>query len=565
MANNAKDKKEFTKGESSNKAPRNGANKKFRGKSQRNNNRGREYQERDERPDMKHPTAKNDASWYTYSLDIVNTSANLNYNNPIGIPYHVDPTDVGQGQMWTEAAPSLMSIYWMPTPGMAENTIVHRAINAPVNLQCRALYSLIQATVTQNLPFAAADLGIHLMFMDTIYLFMAHMQRFYYLYRSYKIMNRTMPDVFFEAYGMHRSSLHTGGYTIADFKEDLLTLEQELERIFVPEGFDILNRHYWMGKHVFKDSDSNKAQMYMFIPKYIWKFEGEGSLTGGQLTLTMVPSFYDTGLKGMMDFMHTMLDTYYTDSDVATLNGYLLRAFDKRWNPDPLDVNGILEPTFEPEVLLQIHNLRAVGEPLLPADAAPHDDTVGHIYQTDTDAIAWTPLTRMDTTSFGFAGGCRGETFLDMPMEAPTPADNLVATRLTVSGGSMIYDTKTKCFRPQAYGTELVTGVTVWAWDNAANSFRSKYLKTLAWSIYDDGTSGLEISQSLVQTLSYLSHFQFGPLFAFTNDGAHGSEDVNSDTWVDWLGDITNYTTIAKKDLMKLHDAAALGEWLIKG
>lgn len=539
----------------------------------RPNSKGKKYQSTDEvaetdvKPSMKHPSAKNDASWYTYSTDIVRVAANINYNNPIGEPYHMQAHPISADTSVNETAPALMGIYWTPSPGMAQDNAVHRSVNAPVNLQMRSLYSLIQATVTQNLPFAAADLGIHLMFMDTIFLFMAHMQRFYYLYRAYKLMNRSMPDIYYEAYGLHPQSLVVDGYTIADFEKDLLELEQELERIFVPEGFDILNRHYWMGKHVFKDSDSVKAQQYMFIPKYVWAFDGDGSLTGGQLVLTPVPNFYNTGMKGMMDFFHNLLDNFYSDADVSALNGYLMRAFDKRWIPDALDINGILEPTFEPEVLLQIHNMRSLGPMALTTDL-PDDPTAGVIYQTSKDTIAWNPMILQGSRPLGAS---RGDVFIDMPMDAPTLSDNMVATRLTVSGYSYLHGGEggTMVFKPLAYGTELVNWITIYSTTHssdssgASNSIQMITSKVLSYSIYDEGHEGLITYHNDFFLMSWLSHFGFGPLLSFTNDSTDLS-DINDGTWIDFLGDITNYTVISSKDLMKMHDAAALGEWLVK-
>jgi hypothetical protein len=527
----------------------------------------------------------NDASWYEYSADIVNAAANINYLNPIGTPYHVNKNyQTGRGPTDFDAAPSLMVLKWSMTPGMSDDYVgsPNPSITAPINLQLRSLYTLMQSTVTQNLPFASSDLGIQFLFMDSIFSMYAHMQRFYYCYRLFKVLNRTVPEVFLKAYGMTSDAIAQSDYTIADLKSELLTLEQELNRIFIPKGLDIFNRHYWMNKHIFKDAPGPKAQMYMFVPSTTYRYIVPTTTTvsyGSYLERVAVPKFVN--IKGMVDFFRSLLVPFYSDKDVWSVNGYVLRAFpsEQKWTPDPLDVNGILEPDFSPEVLTQIHNARIVGDLVTP-ETMPNNPKAWTIVQTISDTINWTPIIKISESGSGPYQTSipvqlsDPDIFIDMPMDAPTAADNLVATRLTVQGAILPSykpdpqsETTTLVFRPLVYGTELINSVTIY---NGSETFGSSGIID-GLTRYDiamyQSDDYVPMTWQYPWLLGMLSHFDMHPLLAITNSHKEGNDYVidSSETgWIDWIGAVNNYTVIDAKDLRKLHDAAALGEWLIK-
>lgn len=521
-------------------------------------------------PSMKSPNvkdAKNDASWYMYSPEMTNVAGSINYNDAIGIPYTNEwPTTIGDdGTTHTATAPSLMAIKWCPTPGMIGSPSRRNASNAPVNLQLRSLYSLMQATVTQNLPFAAADLGIHLFYMDNVFMFFGHLQRLYYLIRLYRVLNTTMPKCFFKAYGLDPDTIWVNDYSLNDFQADLLMIEQDIRRIAVPSGFDILNRHYWMSKHVFKDDNIGKAQMYMFIPDYIWQFDPEGN-TGGELVLYRLPSFTTNGIKGMVDYFRGFLSAFYNDKDVWTMNGYILRAFNNFFTPDSLDINGILEPVYEPEVLVQIHNATPVGRLIYyhGPGAVTGEGVEGRIMQTAADNIVWDGAAEYRTNSV--CGAIRDpRVMVDVPIDNPDPATNLVATRLITRTTEQATDLAAGGSKLpfESYGTEIPTYISIY---DGYNDAENESFSHAQWglNIWDAGASGVVIDPLLVVKVAQVSKFTYAPMMPLTID--HGEQEtLGVDVgWFDYIGEMRNYTVVDKSVLSKLHDAAAMGEWLIK-
>lgn len=563
--------------------------KNSRGKKSSGNNRktGKIVKERrtdgaDERyasettPSMKNPNVKNDASWYTYSADVINVAGTVNYNDPIGNPFSEEPTVLDEAATLKIFAtdPSVMAINWCPTPGkLGEGGFPNMSTNAPVNLQLRSLYTLMQATVTQNLPFAAADLGVHIFFMDNVYIMWGHLQRLYYILRRYDVMNRTLPTTLLEAYGLSDAILRNPSYTINDYQADLLSLEQEIRRIAIPTGFDVLNRHYWMTKHVFMDDNSTKPQLYIFIPQYIWGYDDKGS-TGGELVLNTIPHD-DTadGLKSLVSWFRTYLNNFYNDKDVWTLNGYVLRAFNNFWMPDALDIAGIIQPVYAPEVLPQIHNATPVGLMFgarksqvnnYEAQVTQESPLHGRIKQDSYDNMTWSPAIAYDHSAIGKVQGAvmDDRIMIDMPMPVPTPADNLVATRLIARArNSLFVQDGKQVAMVDLYGTEIVTAIYIFDGVNDKTDGLTSLARDYRWGInvYDEGGSGIILQTVSLARLSQVSKFSYAPLFPLTID--HG-DDVHA--WFDFIGTMNHYTVVTSDVLRKLHDAAALGEWLIK-
>jgi hypothetical protein len=150
MKKNFKDKEEkrVTTKTTKQTEPRKGGRTKFRKGSSKTYDEAKDKYNRS--TDDAGSSAKNDASWYEYSSEIVAASANINFLNPIGTPYHIDKDlNVGNGTSKIDEAPSLMVLSWSMTPGMTDDYVgsPNPSITAPLNLQLRSLYTLMQSTV----------------------------------------------------------------------------------------------------------------------------------------------------------------------------------------------------------------------------------------------------------------------------------------------------------------------------------------------------------------------------------------------------------------------------------
>lgn len=484
-------------------------------------------------------SSNNDPIWYLFNGTVVSDAASISYSNPMGIPIQECTFN---GETHKNTIPSLLAIYFSPTLGDTKN-----GITAPVNIQTRAIMTKCQSNVSVKLPFAASDIAVHFGAVDSLYIMYEFCARLYGLYRTYAAMDRTMPEIYYRAMGLDPNNMEQH-MSMISFKHKLNKIGTDIARLFIPKGLAIFDRHKWMCQNIFLDSPSIKAQQYMFVPRGLWKFVPEGS-TGGELEYVPMPSFQYTGLKGVMDYFDLLLDPVINDLDMWTMNGYMLRTYGSENCRETSLINDDYKvvPVFNAEVLPQIHNMDVAG-PFISNQ---------RIQQNENDCVVWVPKTE-PVYHGDISIGTYGKILIDMPFDAPTPVDNLLATRLKISGyvGDSHFDIYT-------WGTEIVNSLRILS--GAYGNVQDIDINTLAipanWT--DDSVElAPEYVLYILEPVAKLSHFNMSPMYKLTNDV---KDDLESSTsvWYDVISDLTNYTTIGYDELAKLHDAAVMGEWFI--
>nr|UDL14529.1 MAG: putative capsid protein [Picobirnavirus sp.] len=493
---------------------------------------------------------ENDPSWYTFNNTVVNDAASFSYSDPLGYPIKQD-LHVGGLSSRFNTVPTLMDIHFTPTLG----DTVHGTM-APVNMQCRAIYTKLQSKVSVKLPFCAADLAIHFGAVDSLYILYTFCQRIYGVWKSYMAMDRSMPNVYYRAFKLDPSTMEDDMSMIA-FKHELNKIGTDLARFYIPAGLKIFQRHVWMCANIFLDSPSIKAQQYMFVPSGIWEFddslEGPQNSIGGRLKYVPLPDFSSSGLKGIIQFFTGLIEKITNNMDVWMLNSYILRAYDDNqvFKIPVIEDNFSIMPVYVPEVLPQIHNLRVVG--------VLNSATQQYIVQNNNDDVSWTPITVCPYT------GCfnqRQDHIIDQPMNDPTPADNLIATRLMVVGQTISAGGENPRCAIKHFGTEIVNYICVRAGVGAGSQI-DVTLHTLAIPCGNTQTNALTFDFEVMQGLTMLSHFAWAPMPMLTTDDNTDETYTADAEWIDAMSDFTNYTTIGDDDIRKIHEAAVMGEWFI--
>lgn len=500
---------------------------------------------------------ENDPSWYTFNNTVVNDAASFSYSDPLGYPIKED-INVGGLPDRFNTIPTLMDIHFTPTLG----DTVHGTM-APVNMQARAIYTKLQSKVSIKLPFCAADLAIHFGAVDSLYILYTYCQRIYGVWKSYMAMDRSMPSVYFRAFGLDPSNMENDMSMIA-FKHELNKIGTDLARFYIPAGLKIFQRHVWMCANIFLDSPSIKAQQYMFVPSGVWEFddslEGPKDSIGGRLKYTKMPDFRETGLKGIITFFTSLIEKITNNMDVWMLNSYILRAYDDNQvlKVPIIEDNFQIMPVYVPEVLPQIHNLRVVGPIRVATDA--HPEYQQYITQNNLDNVNWTPITESPYI------GCfnqKQEHIIDQPMNDPTPADNLIATRLMVVGQTISAGGEGSRCALKHFGTEVVNYIAIRA-GLGAGSQMDVTLNTLSIACGGTETETLTFSFDHLKAISMLSHFAWAPMPMLTTDDNTDEREYTHDAeWIDTVSDLTNYTVIGDDDIRKIHEAAVMGEWFI--
>lgn len=501
----------------------------------------------------KEASASNDPGWYIYNDQIAKDGDTAMYINRVGLNAHTAMLNGGETHFMI---PSLMTFKFCPTPGPT-----HDGNGAPVNQQTIAMHRRIQRMISKNISseFTPGDLAQFLICMDSVIMAYAWAQRVYLLNTYYSAVNPTVPNCIWSALNLSPTDMENN-INWEGYRTQLNIIGDRLKNISVPTGLKIIARHTWLVSNVFKDSDSDKASLYMFTPSRYYEYHNntQGTPGGAIAVLKPWPSFTSpnawghTNLQAILDFISNLIDRFINDIDIQTMQGRLRTAFD----PDQFMTVGYItagdamEPVFVPEVLPQIHNMDIVGS---LASVGPN---TGNVDQTANDGVNQVLLLR--GWNNGGYSGMYGKV-LDMPFDNPSMEHNYVATRFMVTAQSTTVD-DTKVTRLVHYGSEVVEDAFLYY------GMGPSYEQVISNYGIEGGNDLTYVGAGPRILLHFCrrAHFNMAPLLKLTNDNNAFStgEQTQTPTWCDVLGDITNIATMSDVNLGAYHVAALMGEWL---
>lgn len=522
-------------------------------------------------------TPSNDPAWYKYNDIIFEDATKVSYFNQVGIPYYpsqsvlVPGTDV-HVNFEGAVVPSVMAIGWTPTFGTTEaQGLGTVAANAAINIQAKSMFTALQSKVSSKISaFTASDIAVYLIAIDSILTFYAHCQRFIGLWRHYDVMNTTMPDSFIRAYNLSPANMQTVT-DMPKFISDLNTFGVNIQRLLIPKDLPIFTRHQWLNSNVYMDDTTVKASYFMYVPEYLWQFSdghAEGDI-GSCANMVKVPSFTETGLDGMMEFLTSLATPLLDDQDTFQIISMLIRAMDPNsfYRLSLVPDNYVVTPVYNAEVLLQLHNADIVG-------VFEMNESTGHkarVEQLPTENVTYSLFC---PTSIG--GQLRGDKMIDMPIDNVSSDLTMVATRFKVVAAPYQATASSKRYqRLMSYGSEVINNVKIiygflWGW--GGNQLQDFSLYTNGIPVMDGGSGTPQddfpiLAYHHVRQFAMYYKFHYAPMIYLTTDikgGSSANGPWNPDsTPVDVFGDLTNYTTISEKALERMHRAALMGEWYI--
>lgn len=500
----------------------NGKSGNFKGKSFNKSKfkKGREDTE------TKRDDGTNDPKWYQLDEQILRDAGQFSFNNPLGaiVPHITDSTSY--------RFPGVASILYTPTIGEASDS------TSPVNLQAKKLISFLRSKVSNKLDFAAPDIIMYLLAMDSMYSYYAFCVRLYGIHNAYLGMNRYYPEALYEALGVSANATSDWNR----FRTWINTWAYQLSQVFVPASITYFQRHMWMNSNVYLDSPDSKAQTYVFSPEYYYKWEGTTDPHGTKLKLTPFPRgqivdgqvISTKSLDDLMSDGNAMLNNLVSDKDIGELSGLVLRAFGE---PNCLKLSTISEdfsipPVYNPEVMTQIHNATICGSLVTTSG-------LGDITQDEFDNLSVT----YKTTSANGLRYLELDRLLDLEVPNPTIDDTFVATRLMACG--VCTDSKKISCTLTQIGSEVVTKVILIR--------QGEFTILESAAILDNDVAGLKKAAKA-------SAFRSFPyVYVCTPD----ADTTKPSKVVDLIGDVSNYTTLSNQDVSKIHSAATMSLFAI--
>lgn len=484
----------------------------------------------------------NDVSWYAKNERMLRDSASFSYNNPVGtrlnmqnyITANTTSLPIVIQDHSSKRVPSVMALDFVPGIGWSDNS------SSPANLAAQNIYSYVRYMNSGAKNYDQADIMLYLLAMDSIYMMWNWAKRMYGYAKVYSQVNRTMPAAFAQADHTDIDDLIDN---LADYRYQMNSLAAQISSFCVPAVMPLFIRHSWMVTNIYKDSDNDKSQMYMFVPNGYYTYDETGSANGGQLVWNTLTRSSSTlmNMGQIMGMIKGMIDKVAYSEDIGVMSGDILKAYgqDKLFKITPLEPDYQVIPVYNEEVLNQIHNSSCI-----PMDTDGFNATFNITQDPNSGYLIYKPAVQAIGNEFSLT-----RAFINMPWDDVTPANTMVGTRLTAT---LQWNVDKNTSDITAMGSEFVTRRRIFVYNGETIWKSYKFSNSMVLS----GTT----NPDAMGMITAISNFDWHPLLIVMQPGSTSTTQANWN-YVGLLGDITNYTTIESYELQQMHTSALMSEF----
>ena len=476
----------------------------------------------------------NDFEWYNKNPSLTLGVAQIPYPYRPGMELDLGTWGIGTGEPVTVTPhhniPGFMAIRYVPTLGMASS------YQDAVNVAAREIYAKVRDAYSGVLTVSAADLMMYVGAIDSIYSEISHLRRIYGIINSYTSENYNFPDAALYAMNLSQAQITSLRSNKLALYTGINMLIARVRKYKLPSVMDLFKRHWWMAENIFADAPSLRSQMYFFHPDGAWKigFDEQGTNLTYQYRNE---SSLSIGVDGLLSFATELLDALDASEDAYTMNGYLQRAFSDvpSFTVEDMDINYVVAPQYNPEVLLQIMNCT------IPSG------TWGLTwkYEQDVSKQIITDSILMTYASNSLSKNSRPALLLRQDVDNPMVGDTVIATRMMSALDYSRPGLPENSYHVN-FGTELPTGFRVANW----NPWKKVYeVADYLGSYVDSHKDGLWYR------LELWDKYNHAPMLYVLELNTDGSV-FN----VRLMGDYYNPTTIYPEVLSDLHSVCALSE-----
>lgn len=414
-------------------------------------------------------STRNDVAWYARYPHILEEATRLPFAYPIG-QYYDTGYSVASATEWSEyvdtslTVPGVMCVNFTPTPGESYNK------NSPINIAAQNVYTYVRHMNSGHANYEQADLMMYLLAMDSLYIFHSYVRKILAISKLYTPVNKYFPRALLVALGVDPEDVFANQ---AQWEYFVNMVAYRAGAFAAPASMTFYERHAWMSNGLYVDQDVTRAQIYMFKPTMLWKYENLGT-TGTKLVPLMMPKAGDN--KKLVDFQvlfNNLISTMLGDEDFGIMSGDVFKAFgaDGLVKLLAVDSTTMTLPTYDPLILAQIHNARAVGAPILESSTltgfAGRQWQITQNPDVNNGAIIFHPTfgyDGQDHEDISFRAMC-SNMILNLPGEVHTAEMIIEATRLATMFQVKAVPTgetsKPVLYLPNGFGTEVVNDYTM--------------------------------------------------------------------------------------------------------
>lgn len=497
----------------------------------------------------------NPYAWYANFPNYADDVAKLAFGVPVGQAVYV------QGNDWV-ASDGIMGLYFTPSIGISKDN------TSAVNRQATRIFTYLRSIQRSAANYDSADLMMYLLGIDSLYMYWAMLRRIYGVAQLFTPTNKYYPKRILNAMYVDPSIINN----LADFRAYINRFALNVGRFAMPKDFDITARHMWMCEGLYLDSNTRRAQTYLFMPMYFYQWDNtvtEGSKLSGQLFVDYVGLTGGSGtpwtFEKLVEFGEKLLDNFNNDDDTMRISGDLYRAYEGNLMAvEETPANYAIAPVYDETVLSQIENITIGG---FFRAGASNTSAVPEITQdpsVNNGAIIFNPylsfggnLNIGDITSPLYARNYAAYTqnaVLNSHKDAPTSEDVMEMTRLqtrmapTSAPWTSVVNVGTEVGIANADIVNFVALIVPARGNTAGYSI----LNTLTNTIWckSDGTPYEANAASL---LAHFMQFDWAPLLYIVLYSGGSSADLQS------IGaDLDNFTVASYDQLKNISDAAML-------
>lgn len=467
----------------------------------------------------------NDVTWYARTPELLKSASSIPFSTTVGLRPAINRNI---------SVPGVLRIDWVPTVGGGDNE--------PINQAANSKYSFTVHKNSRNYSYDPAD---------QMKMIIAGMQVFCAIaagIRAYGIMRRFNQRDFFTPEAL----ITAMGFNYADWRQNLpnawFGLNELISRatqIWIPDDMPVMKRWFWMNSNVYRDGGSVKSQYYVFRQSAYYQYVVGSS--ADQTYLKATPMNIDMKFADYIQFVNSLINPLLQSQDRGIIFGDLMNAYGTEhiFAMNTISSDYAVEPAYDREVLTQIENMCMMNT--TPA-SIKEDASSGRLVEN------WRTVTTANTTATPTT-----QVINFHQLEAPTPEQIMVATRLKATGVWVTQYTGPESpqyqLSPQFYGTEVVNNIVA---------------ISINWSTGAPVLSGLNLNHVASSGATYNADFferwaafDWAPWLYLT---AYQSEPTQANAALLIIttlaiGDYDNYTYITDKDLEKMHLAAIYSEF----
>lgn len=491
-------------------------------------------------------SGSNDPAWYSKDPQLVKDVASFPFGMPSGTPISMTSASLNANAL--VKVPGVMAINFTPVLGVGS------VLSDPINVAATNLYTYLRQEQSASAKYEAADLMMYMTALDSLYALHAHMRRIYGCASAYLATSYYYPKGLLWAMNVDADDLISN---LAQFRAIINYFGSSLNKYKLPSHFTYITRHQWMCDGMFTDSQSPKAQTYMFVPSNVWMYDNTYS-TGTRLVAYALTGTGTGGLMQVKDFetaWTTLFNAIRNDEDVGQMSGDILKAFPNNVLVAPsIPSDYLVTPEYDERVMMQIHNSQAVGR-LLTADAST---SITQDPSVNSGAIVtkYGLYLRQVASDWAspIATGINAVHVLNYYKQDVTPDDVMEATRLMAhgtitkaSGATDLTVNLTTC------GSEIVHDYTIVTYNQEYGTFSNNRLNNDMGIV---GDIDYPIVADALNIAGQVSQFDWSPqVRIWYNDGS-GSWKLGG-----YFSDFDVYTVLTESNLSELHRVALLSEF----